>query len=90
MLYPWFSTTQLDFIVEVTVRHFEQDTTGAARLVCVWTIKDGASGERIDGGQFERNEPTESAATGASVAAQSRLLSQLGREIAAAILGASR
>ena len=48
------------------------------------------SGDQITGGQFERNEPAESETTGASVAAQSRLLGELASEIATAVSGTLR
>ena len=89
-LYPWFGTTQLDFVVQVEVQRFERDVSGAAQLVCVWTLKQGESGDHFAGGQFERNEPAESETTGASVAAQSRLLGMLALEIATAVSGTLR
>jgi uncharacterized lipoprotein YmbA len=89
-LHPWFSTTQLDLVVQIEVQRFERDTSGAAQLACVWVLQDGASGDRVTGGQFERSEPAESETIGASVAAQSRLLGMLASEIAAAVSGALR
>ena len=89
-LHPWFSTTQLDFVVQIEVQRFERDASGAAQLACVWVLKDGASGDRDTGGQFERNEPAESETTAASVAAQSRLLGVLALEIATAVSGTRR
>jgi len=86
-LHPWFSTTQLDFVVQIEVQRFERDASGAAKLVCVWVLQDGATGDRVAEGQFERNEPAESETTGASVAAQSRLLGMLALEIATAVSG---
>ena len=84
-IHPWFSTAQLDFTVEIEVERFERDPSGAAQLRCMWVIKDGTSGERLDGGQFNQSQPADSATAGASVAAQSRLLGELSREIATAI-----
>jgi uncharacterized lipoprotein YmbA len=89
-LFPWYSTTRLDFVVQVEVQRFERDVSGAAHLVCVWALKHGESGDRITGGQFERNEPADSETTGASVAAQSRLLGELANEIATAVPGTLR
>ncbi len=89
-LHPWYSTTPLDFVVQIEVQRFERDASGAAQLVCVWVLKDGASGDRVTGGQFERNEPAESETTAASVAAQSRLLGVLALEIATAVSGTLR
>ena len=88
--HPWFSTTQLDFVVQIEVQRFERDASGAALLTCVWVLKHGDSGDRVTGGQFERSEPAESEATGASVAAQSRLLGMLANEIASAVSDALR
>ncbi len=88
--HPWFSTTQLDFVVQVEVERFERDVSGAAHLVCTWVLKHGESGDNIAGEKFEGNEPAESETTGASGAAQSRLLGELASEIATAVSGAQR
>ncbi|UCD24810.1 MAG: membrane integrity-associated transporter subunit PqiC [Gemmatimonadota bacterium] len=88
--HPWFSTVKLDYTVEVEVNQFERDTMGAAHLSCTWVVRDGATGDRIEDGEFNRIEPVDSSGTGASVAAQSRLLGELGREIAREIASVAR
>jgi hypothetical protein len=69
------------------VTRFERDSTGTARLHCFWIVTDGNSSERLDGGEFNQSEAAESATASGAVAAQSRVLGELSREIAVAIRG---
>ncbi len=82
--HPWFSSTKLDYSVEITVVRFESDRAGSAHLLARWSIKDG------NGARLESQESTIEQAAGAntrdaSVAALSRAAAELSSEIASAI-----
>jgi uncharacterized lipoprotein YmbA len=76
---------QLDYVVEIDVLRFERDTTGAAELLARWAVRDGRDGEVLEAKETRINEPAGSRTTEASVAALSRALARLSREIAASI-----
>jgi len=85
--YPWYAADAPDYAVGLVVRRFEADTTGVVALDATWTlVRDGA---QIDGRAFRLQEPAEEPGRPASVAAQSRALEALGREVAAAVRAAA-
>jgi uncharacterized lipoprotein YmbA len=81
--YPWYAAEAPDHAVAITFRRFEADATGAVVLDATWELTpSGAPGEA-------RATRIDEAATGpdreAAVAAQSRALTRLAEEIAAAV-----
>jgi len=87
--YPWYASEPIDFQVTVDVARFERDSAGSVELRARWTVRDVEGVERA-GGRAAIREPADDASTGAAVAAQSRALAELSREIAEAIRAARR
>ncbi len=83
--YPWYSSTAIDYAVQIDVLRFERTSSGGAELLCRWFIKDVASGETLEARDSKLQEPADSADMEASVAALSRTVAGLSREISAAI-----
>jgi hypothetical protein len=81
--YPWYAADAPAYAVALEVRRFEADTSGAVLLDATWRLSRGDA--LVDG----RATRTEDQATGsdraAAVAAHSRALAELSREIAAAV-----
>jgi len=92
--YAWYPSAPVDVAVAVTVLAFEVDTTGAATLTADWALRDPHSHQVGYEGQSAIVEPgrgTSEKETGdAAVAALSRALAQLSREIAVAISSNTR
>lgn len=84
--YPWYNTVELDVVVSVNVLRFERDSLGAAHVRVLWELTDGATGEDTGVRETSLTEAAASAETAESVAALSRGIEALSREIAAAIL----
>jgi len=85
LFFPWYGGAQLNYAIQVSVTQFQVDTHGEARLVARWKIVD-AVGDKVR--RSEESDLTETAADSspdAAVAALSRLVEKLSREIAAAI-----
>ena len=83
--YPGYSTTALDYVVQVDVIRFESDSLGAAELLCRWTLFDGAGTTRLAGREAQFTSQATAPNTASSVAALSGALADLSREIAAAL-----
>jgi uncharacterized protein len=90
MDYPWYPGAPVDVAVAVTVVAFEVDSTGTATLNASWTVRDPQSRKVGYEGQSAIVEPaggTPGEASGdAAVAALSRALARLSRELALAIV----
>lgn len=83
--YPWYSTTELDHVVQVDVIRFEFDSLGAADLLCRWTLFDGKGTTRLAGREAQFTSQATAPNTASSVAALSGALADLSREIATAL-----
>ncbi len=79
--YPWYSTTPIDYQVQVDVQRFERDSSGAAELAAVAVVRD-ANGKVLVSRQLNLTQAASSASADASAAALSADLANLGREIA--------
>jgi uncharacterized lipoprotein YmbA len=81
--YPWYPVQAPDHAVAITFRRFEADTAGTVVLEATWEVTTaGTSAE----GRATRIEETATAPDReAAVAAQSRALTRLAEEIAAAV-----
>jgi uncharacterized lipoprotein YmbA len=84
-LYPWPITTRVDLAVGVDILRFEPDARGAVELAARWTIRETAHGHVLAVHDSHVTEPVEGAGNGAEVAALSRALAELAREIAAGL-----
>lgn len=81
-LYPWYDTSQHDYVVTVNVVRFEQQRDQEARLIARWTLRDGrgqALAAHTTDLRRAASTPEETAA------ALSELTTGLAEEIAAAI-----
>lgn len=88
VLHPWYGSTSLDFSVRLEVHRFEADTLGTVTLDSHWFLEDGA-GERLVDRESDYRETADGDDVGARVAAQSRALGRLSREIAEEIRSAA-
>ena len=92
--YAWYPSAPIDVAVTVTVVAFEVDSTGAATLNAGWALRDPHSHQVVYEGQSAIVEPAGgppgAAAGGAAVAALSRALAQLSREVAVGIVTNTR
>ncbi len=83
--YPWYSSTHLDFAVEVNVERFERDSSGVTRLVADWTIRDGRTNRILLVRHSAFSAPAAGPSVDSAVAALSRELNDLSRQIADAV-----
>jgi uncharacterized lipoprotein YmbA len=81
--YPWYAAEAPDHAVAVTFRRFEADAAGTVVLDATWEVT--TEGARSDGGSTRIDEPADGSDREAAVAAQSRALTMLAEEIAAAV-----
>ncbi len=98
-LYPWSDRAPVDYQVSLDITRFEQDTDGSVVLDVFWTLSDTKGGAALVMRRSTYRDKTASqAASGASpaggrpydglVAAMSRDLAALSRDVAAAITAA--
>lgn len=81
--YPWYAADTPDYVIGIQVRRFEADVAGAVLLDATWTLeRDGA---RVDGRAVRVEEQAEGPTRADAVAAQSRALAEVARELAAAV-----
>jgi uncharacterized lipoprotein YmbA len=85
VLFPWYVGTVLDVVAEVEIFRFEPDADGQVHLAAHWRIKDGTRTTLLRTGDTDVGEPTGPGGMDATVAALSRALGRLGREIADAV-----
>jgi uncharacterized protein len=92
--YAWYPSAPIDVAVAVNVLAFEVDSTGAATLNAGWALRDPHSRQVGYEGQSAIVEPAGGppgeAPGGAAVAALSRALAQLSREVAVGIVTNTR
>jgi uncharacterized protein len=92
--YAWYPSAPIDVAVAVNVLAFEVDSTGAATLNAGWVLRDPHSRQVGYEGQSAIVEPAGGppgeAPGGAAVAALSRALAQLSREVAVGIVTNTR
>jgi uncharacterized lipoprotein YmbA len=82
LLHPWYSSTRLDYSVEIYVLRFERDSRGSAQLKALWAVRDGDSGRILDTRESSFTESASAETTEASVVALSKIAADLSREIA--------
>ncbi len=85
-LYPWTSSAQVRLTVAVDVLRFEPNPNGDAELVAGWSVRDLVHGRVLVVRESRLVEPVKGAGGGAEVAALSRTLDRLAREVAATLV----
>lgn len=83
-LYPWYKSSEPDYIAEVNVLRFEEDDSRHVRLQARWILTHTRSGQTRRGSTLVV-EPMSSPEPGAAARALSRATATLGSEIAAAL-----
>lgn len=81
-LYPWDAGTSMAYQVKVEIRQFHAVSGGDAILQCTWTVLARGGGGIVAKRIGNYTEPVRGDGYEAVVAAESRLLSQLSRDIA--------
>ncbi len=88
--YPWDAGFHPDLRVELDIRRLDGRLGEQADLQAVWTVRSGDKGQTVlASGRTVRSEPVAAGGYEPLVAAYSRLLEHLSREIAAAIAAKS-
>lgn len=84
-IYPWPTQMEIDLMVEIAVIRFEGDTNGAVSFVARWRLvrTNGSEATPLQGSSYVESAADQS--TEALVAAMSRALASLSRDVAAAI-----
>ena len=83
--YPSFEISRADYLVEVTVVRFDLDSQNTAFLNARWQVRDNRTKGRNLSRETQAVQPATSPDTSAGVAALSRTLGDLSRDIAAAV-----
>jgi hypothetical protein len=88
-VYPWPTQMEFDLMVEIAIIQFEGNTDGEVSLVARWRLvrTDGSQAFPLQGSSYAESAADRS--TEALVAAMSRTLASLSRDIASAIAIAS-
>jgi len=81
--YPWYASDAPEYSVALAIRHFEADTSGVVVLDATWTLR--RAGEQVDTRVMRVAEPPDAPDRAAVVAAHSRALAALSREVAGAV-----
>ena len=89
-LFPWRGSMAIDYQVEVEVYQFDGELGGNLSLTARWTIFGGKDNKVLVMKKTSFTEPAGSPGYEAMVAAQSRALMHLSRDIAVAIKGISQ
>lgn len=88
VIYPWSRSTVLDYQVIVNVSRFDADASGTVILTADWEIIRSSDSKVMDQNKATYTEAAGSSDYPAIVAAQSRAVEQLSRNIASAISSA--
>jgi uncharacterized protein len=83
--FPWYSTSRLDYTIEVNVDRFERDKSGNTLLIARWTIHDGSTSKPLIARDSHFNETAKSAAMEDCVAAMSTDVGNLSVQIASEV-----
>lgn len=88
-IYPWGRSTTIDYQVVIEISRFDADAGGYVVLSANWRLYREDSREVVAQHKSAVTEPTAGAGYPEIVAAQSRALAALSREIAAAVRAAA-
>ena len=89
VVYPWPTRTKIDLKVEVEVTRFAGQPGGDVALAARWRLVQGNGSERLSLRLSSYTEPIGASSPEALVAAMSRALGSLSRDIASAIADAA-
>jgi uncharacterized lipoprotein YmbA len=84
-LFPWKRATPIDYRVTVDVLRFEGEKGGDVELTARWTVLESSGKEVLSMKKTTLTEPSGRNSYEALVAAHSRVIESLSREIADAI-----
>jgi uncharacterized lipoprotein YmbA len=84
-IFPWGRTTTIDYQVVAKISRFDADASGTVVLSADWRLYRGETREIVDGNKTVYKEPFRGEGFADIVAAQSRALDALSRDIADAI-----
>ncbi len=90
MLAPWHPQYAPTYAVGVEVLRLDRDAVGMVVLQCRWTLTVTGTNERLIGRETTLTEPAATPDVAGSVAAMSRVIGTLSREIAEAVAAAGR
>jgi uncharacterized lipoprotein YmbA len=82
--FPWYSSTHVDYQIAITVDRFECGTQGEGGLEARWSINNPVSGQLLEHRESDLKAPC-GGEVDQGVAAMSRTLADLSRQIATAI-----
>ncbi len=85
VLYPWYSGTALDVIVELQIFRFEPDKDGLVHLLAHWRMRDPVHATDLRAADVDITEKTASADADGAVAGLSGALAQLAGQVADAV-----
>jgi hypothetical protein len=88
-VYPWPSRTEIDLKVEIEVIRFAGQPSGDVALAARWRLSQGSGSEVLPMRLSSYSEPIGASSSEALVAAMSRALGALSRDIASAIANAA-
>lgn len=88
--YPWYSTQELDYAIRIEVIQFDVDQEGSGRLLARWRIVDANSDKMLRTGLADLRDQAADSSPDAAVAALSRLVEKLSRELAAGLEAVGR
>lgn len=83
--YPWLRDSEIDYQIAMDIREFVAGADGYARIEASWRVYSLPGRGLKASSTFSGREPIESETFEAMVAAQSRLLARLSKDIANAI-----
>lgn len=83
--YPWPGSTKPDYVVEVEIMQFDGDLGGKVVLVSRWIVRGGRDKKVLYMKKSRYVEPVEAQGYPAMVAAESRALANLSRDIGSMI-----
>lgn len=89
-VYPWNRGADIDWKIEIDVTRFEQEPDGSVTLAARWRVIEGRKRVTVHHGASTLHESADGSSIGALVAAMSRAVGALSREIAEAIPPAGR
>lgn len=82
--FPWYSSTHIDYQVEMYVDRFDADTAGTAHLAVRWAVRD-ALGHTVVSRSSDLTAQAADASSAAGANALSQLLGRFSQEIAGVI-----
>lgn len=82
VVFPWKGPTRVQYRVTGVVTRFEVVDGRSAHLEATWTLTRASDGQMLGRGSWSDAEPLDARGTAAGVAALSRALAALSREIA--------